>query len=134
MNSLFLPSILSSLLLELELSLSSEQKPSSPRPGSWVALHLRPLEMVIMNSTSSSSVSTLKVETIWFPSAELRHFSAQQHNGNFILLHTLVYQIEVQACLLILKRNSRLHSLILVCTFIILRKIFPLHSNISLNC
>ena len=53
---------------------------------------------------------------------------------------TLVYQIEVQAHLLILNRNSHLQGLILVCMFIHLEEIFPLHiyelennSNISLK-
>jgi hypothetical protein len=53
---------------------------------------------------------------------------------------TLVYQIEVQEHLFILNRNSHLHGLILVCTFINIEKIFPLHiydlknkSNISLK-
>ena len=40
---------------------------------------------------------------------------------------TLVYQIEVQAHLLILNRNSHLQGLILVCTFIHLEEIFLLH-------
>ena len=38
---------------------------------------------------------------------------------------TLVYQIEVHARLLILRRNSPLHGLILVCTFIDFEKKFP---------
>ena len=39
--------------------------------------------------------------------------------------NTLMYQIEVQAHLLILNRNSHLHGLILVCTFIYLKEISP---------
>ena len=51
-----------------------------------------------------------------------------------------MYRKEVQARLLILKLNSHLHSLILICTFINFKEIFPLHiydlknnSNISLK-
>ena len=54
------------------------------------------------------------------------------------LVATLVYRIEVHAHLLILKINSHLHGLILVCTSINFKEIFPLHiydlknnSNIS---
>ena len=39
---------------------------------------------------------------------------------------TLIYQMEVQAHLLILNRNSHLQGLLLVCTFIHLEEIFPL--------
>ena len=54
---------------------------------------------------------------------------------------TLVYRIDVHARLLILRKNSPLHGLILVCTFIDFEEIFPLqirydlrnNSNISLN-
>ena len=42
---------------------------------------------------------------------------------------TLVYWIEVQARLLILKRESHLHGLILVCAFINFEEIFSLHIN-----
>ena len=38
---------------------------------------------------------------------------------------TLVYRIEVHARLLILRKNSPLHGLILVCTFIDFETIFP---------
>ena len=38
---------------------------------------------------------------------------------------TLAYRIEVQARLLILKENSQLHGLILVCTFINFEEISP---------
>ena len=38
---------------------------------------------------------------------------------------TLVYRIDVHARLLILRKNSPLHGLILVCTFIDFEKIFP---------
>ena len=43
----------------------------------------------------------------------------------------LVYQIEVHVRLLILKINSHLHSLILVCTYIIFEEITPLHIHIN---
>ena len=62
------------------------------------------------------------------------------HDMNPHIRPTPVYRIEVHARLLILKRNSHLHGLILVSTFIILRKFSPLHiydlennSNISLK-
>ena len=38
---------------------------------------------------------------------------------------TLMYQMEVQAHLLILNRNFHLQGLILVCTFIYIEEIFP---------
>ena len=41
------------------------------------------------------------------------------------LFTTLVYRIDVHARLLILRKNSPLHGLILVCTFIDFEKIFP---------
>ena len=43
------------------------------------------------------------------------------------ILSTLVYRIDVHACLLILRQKSPLHGLILVCTFIDFEKKFPLH-------
>ena len=67
-----------------------------------------------------------------------RHFAALWI-GSFMLLylvllyvrrlrkfdHTLVYRIDVHARLLILRKKSPLHSLILVCTFIDFEKKFP---------
>ena len=56
------------------------------------------------------------------------------------VIHTLVYRIDVHARLLILRKNSPLHGLILVCTFIDFEKIFPparlfiLHSSPILVC
>ena len=46
------------------------------------------------------------------------------HLANCVLC-TLVYRIDVHARLLILRRNSPLHGLILVCTFIDFEKKFP---------
>ena len=40
---------------------------------------------------------------------------------------TLVYRIDVHARLLILRKNFPLYGLILVCTFIVFEKKFPLH-------
>ena len=47
--------------------------------------------------------------------------------GGFQLVDyiTLVYRIEVHACLLILRKKSSIHGLILVCTFIDFRKKIP---------
>ena len=45
--------------------------------------------------------------------------------ANLFLLHTLVYRIDVHARLLILRKKSPLHGLILVCTFIDFEKKFP---------
>ena len=42
-------------------------------------------------------------------------------------LPTLVSRIDVHARLLILRKNSPLHGLILVCTFIVFEKKIPLH-------
>ena len=44
---------------------------------------------------------------------------------NSYTANTLVYRIDVHARLLILRKNSPLHSLILVCMFIDFEKIFP---------
>ena len=44
---------------------------------------------------------------------------------SYQLCNTLVYRIDVHARLLILRKNSPLHGLILVCTFIDFEKIFP---------
>ena len=42
-------------------------------------------------------------------------------------VHTVVCQIDVHARLLIMRKKSHLHNLILVCTFIVFVKRFPLH-------
>ena len=47
--------------------------------------------------------------------------------GWMVLVGTLVYRIDVHARLLILRKNSPLHGLILFCTFIVYEKKFPLH-------
>ena len=47
------------------------------------------------------------------------------HICNAIKLPTLVYRIDVHARLLILRKKSTLHGLILVCTFIDFEKKFP---------
>ena len=46
-------------------------------------------------------------------------------------LFTLVCRIDVHARLLILRKNSPLHGLILVCTFIVFEKKIPLHVYFS---
>ena len=43
-----------------------------------------------------------------------------------LLRPTVVYQIDVHARLLILRKNSSLHGLILVCTFIVFELKVPL--------
>ena len=47
------------------------------------------------------------------------------YSGPSQLPHTLVYRIDVHARLLILRKKSPLHGLILVCTFIDFEKKFP---------
>ena len=44
-----------------------------------------------------------------------------------IIIDTLVCRIDVHARLLILRKNSSLHGLILVCAFIVFEKKIPLH-------
>ena len=58
---------------------------------------------------------------------EMREAKSSSSNNHIHTITTLVYQIEVQAGLLILKRNSNLHGLILVCMFINFGEISPLH-------
>ena len=73
---------------------------------------------------------------IFWVSGEIFHgffqsFSGQQRKNNWTRLLminiqlTLVYPIEVHARLLILRKKSTLHGLILVCTFIDFEKTFP---------
>ena len=87
--------------------------------GVKVAVSLHHISIKCARKVKNSS-HIYGIQGIW---SVIIYIAKKFGNGNFFIQYnTLVCRIDMHAHLLILRKNSPLHGLILVCTFIVFKK------------